>query len=333
GFSEIFIRRPVATTLLMLALLMIGLVAYPLLPVAPLPQIDFPTISVSAQLPGASPQTMASSVAQPLERQFAQIPGVSQMTSTSSLGVASITLQFNLDRDIDAAANDVQAAINAAGGQLPKNLPGPPTYRKTNPADAPILILSVNSDLEPLVDVDEVAENILAQRMSQIAGVSLVRVGGQQQKAIRIQIDPAKLVEKNLTLEDVRSQIMSATVDDPKGAIVGDRQTYTIYDNDQITLAKDWDNVIIAYRNGAPVRVRDVGKAVSGPADVLQAGWAHGKRGVFLVVYKEPGANVISTVEKIKRQLVKIRTAVPPDVHVRIISDRTTTIRASVSDV
>jgi len=184
-----------------------------------------------------------------------------------------------------------------------------------------------------LVDVDEVAENILAQRMSQIAGVSLVRVGCQQQKAIRIQIDPAKLVEKNLTLEDVRSQIMSATVDDPKGAIVGDRQTYTIYDNDQITLAKDWDNVIIAYRNGAPVRVRDVGKAVSGPADVLQAGWAHGKRGVFLVVYKEPGANVISTVEKIKRQLVKIRTAVPPDVHVRIISDRTTTIRASVSDV
>ena len=333
GFSEIFIRRPVATTLLMLALLMIGLVAYPLLPVAPLPQIDFPTISVSAQLPGASPQTIASSVAQPLERQFAQIPGVSQMTSTSSLGVASITLQFNLDRDIDAAANDVQAAINAAGGQLPKNLPGPPTYRKTNPADAPILILSVHSDVEPLVDVDEVAENILAQRMSQIAGVSLVRVGGQQQKAIRIQIDPAKLVEKNLTLEDVRSQIMSATVDDPKGAIVGDRQTYTIYDNDQITLAKDWDNVIIAYRNGAPVRVRDVGKAVSGPADVLQAGWAHGKRGVFLVVYKEPGANVIKTVEKIKQQLVKIRTAVPPDVHVRIISDRTTTIRASVSDV
>ena len=268
GFSELFIRRPVATTLLMLALLLVGLVAYPQLPVAPLPQIDFPTIAVSAQLPGASPETMASSVAQPLERQFAQIAGVSQMTSTSSLGVdARSPLQFDLDRNIDAAANDVQAAINAAGGQLPKNLPSPPTYRKTNPSDTPILILSVTSDVEPLVEVDDVAENILAQRMSQISGVSLVRVGGQQQKAIRIQIDPAKLVEKNLQLEDVRSQIMSATVDKPKGSIIGDKQTFTIYDNDQLTAAKDWNNVIVAYRNGAPVRVRDIGKAVSGPAD------------------------------------------------------------------
>ncbi len=274
GFSEIFIRRPVATTLLMLALLLVGLVAYPQLPVAPLPQIDFPTITISAQLPGASPETMASSVAQPLERQFAQIAGVSQMTSTSSLGSTAITLQFDLDRNIDAAANDVQAAINAAGGQLPKNLPSPPTYRKTNPSDTPILILSVNSDVEPLVDVDEVAENILAQRMSQISGVSLVRVGGQQQKAIRIQIDPAKLVEKNLQLEDVRSQIISATVDAPKGSIIGDKQTYTIYDNDQLTLAKDWNNVIVAYRNGGAIRVGDIGKAVSGPADTTQAGWA-----------------------------------------------------------
>jgi len=333
GFSEIFIRRPVATTLLMLALFLIGAVAYPLLPVAPLPQIDFPTITVSATFPGASPETMATSVAQPLERQFAQIAGVSQMTSVSSLGATAITLQFVLDRNIDAAANDVQGAINAAAGQLPKAMQTPPTYRKTNPSDTPILILSVNSDVEPVVDVDEVAENILSQRMSQISGVSLVRVGGQQQKAIRIQIDPAKLVEKNLQLEDVRSQIMSATVDNPKGAIIGDRQTYTIYDNDQLTLAKDWDNVIVAYRNGAPVRVRDIGKAVTGPADVTQAGWSQGKRGVFLVVYKEPGANVISTVEKIKQQLVKLRTAIPPDINVQIISDRTTTIRAAVKDV
>jgi HAE1 family hydrophobic/amphiphilic exporter-1 len=317
----------------MLALFLVGVVAYPLLPVAPLPQIDFPTITVSATFPGASPETMATSVAQPLERQFAQIPGVSQMTSVSSLGATAITLQFVLDRNIDAAANDVQGAINAAGGQLPKNMPTPPTYRKTNPSDTPILILSVNSDVEPIVDVDDVAENILAQRMSQINGVSLVRVGGQQQKAIRIQIDPAKLVEKNLQLEDVRAQIVTATVDNPKGAIIGDRQTYTIYDNDQLTQAKEWNDVIVAYRNGAPVRVRDIGKAVSGPSDDTQAGWAQGKRGVFLVVYKEPGANVISTVDSIKKQLAKLQAAIPPDVSVKIISDRTTTIRASIGDV
>ena len=333
GFSELFIRRPVATTLLMLALFLVGVVAYPQLPVAPLPQIDFPTIAVSAQLPGASPDTMASSVAQPLERQFAQIAGISQMTSVSSLGSSAITLQFDLDRNIDAAANDVQAAINAAGGQLPKNLPSPPTYRKTNPSDTPILILSVTSDVEPLVEVDDVAENILAQRISQISGVSLVRVGGQQQKAIRLQIDPAKLVEKNLQLEDVRPQIMSATVDAPKGSIIGDKQTFTIYDNDQLTAAKDWNNVIVAYRNGAPVRVRDIGKAVSGPADTTQAGWAQGKRGVFLVVFKQPGANVITTVDNIKKQLAKLSSATPPDIKVSLLSDRTTTIRAAVKDV
>ena len=317
----------------MMALLLVGLVAYPQLPVAPLPQIDFPTITVTAQLPGASPDTMASSVAQPLERQFAQIPGVSQMTSTSSLGATAITIQFVLDRNIDAAANDVQGAINAASGQLPKNLPSPPTYRKINPSDTPILILSVTSDVEPIVEVDDIAENILAQRISQIDGVSLVRIGGQQQKSVRIQVDPAKLVEKNLQLEDVRTQIMSATVDNPKGSIIGDKQSFTIYDNDQLTLAKEWDDVIVAYRNGAPVRVRDIGKAVSGPADVTQAGWSNGKRGIFLVVFKQPGVNVISTVESIKKQLAKLKAAIPTDIDVGILSDRTTTIRASVNDV
>src|SRR5208282_7265 len=228
----------------------------------PLPQIDFPTITVGASLPGASPDTMASSVAQPLERQIAQIPGVTQMTSTSSLGAAAITVQFDLDRNIDAAANDIQAAINAASGQLPKILPGPPTYRKVNPSDTPILILSVQSDVSPIIAVDDAAENILAQRISQISGVSLVRIGGQQTPAVRIQIDPAKLVEKNLQLEDVRAQIAQATVDNPKGAIIGQKQSFTIYDNDQLTTAEPWDDVIVAYRNGAPVRVRDVGQAV-----------------------------------------------------------------------
>ena len=333
GFSGPFIRRPVATTLLMLAVLLIGLIAYPQLPVAPLPQIDFPTITVAASLPGASPDTMASSVAQPLERQFAQIPGVAQLTSTSSLGATAITIQFDLDRNIDSAANDVQAAINAAGGQLPKNLPSPPTYRKTNPSDTPILILSVTSDIEPLVEVDDVAENILAQRMSQINGVSLVRIGGQQQKAIRIQLDPAKLLAKNLQLEDVRTQIMTATVNNPKGSVIGDKQTFTIYDNDQLINAMEWNDVIVAYRNGAPVRVRDIGEAVSGPADRTQAGWAQGKRGIFLVVYKQPGANVISTVDNIKRQLGRLTSAIPADIKVEIVSDRTITIRASVADV
>ena len=267
GLSAPFIHRPIATTLIMVAVLLVGLVAFPSLPVAPLPQVDFPTITVSASLPGASPDTMATSVAQPLERQIAQIPGVSQMTSTSSLGATAITVQFDLNRNIDAAANDIQAAINAAAGQLPKDLPSPPTYRKVNPSDTPILILSVQSDVAPIIDVDDAAENILAQHLSQISGVSLVRVGGQQTPAIRVQVDPAKLVEKGLQLEDVRAQIGIATVNTPKGALIGPKQTFTIQDNDQLTQAKAWNDVIIAYRNGAPVRVRDIGQAVAGPQD------------------------------------------------------------------
>ena len=333
GVSAPFIHRSVATTLLMVAILLVGLVAYPNLPVAPLPQVDFPTISVSASLPGASPETMAASVAQPLERQIAQIPGVTQMTSTSSLGVTGITVQFDLNRNIDAAANDIQAAINAASGQLPKNLPGPPTYRKVNPSDTPILILSVRSDVAPIIDVDDAAESILAQRISQISGVSLVRVGGQQTPAIRIQIDPAKLVEKGLQLEDVRQQIGIATVDSPKGALIGPKQTFTIYDNDQLTAAKSWNDVIIAYRNGAPVRVRDIGQAIAGPADTTQAAWSNGKSGVFLAIWKQPCANVIDTVEAIKRALGPLQAAIPPGIHVNILSDRTLTIRDSVRDV
>ncbi len=333
GLSEPFIRRPIATTLIMVAVFLLGLVAFPSLPVAPLPQIDFPTITVTAQLPGASPDTMATSVAQPLERQIAQISGVSQMTSSSSLGATAITVQFDLDRNIDAAANDIQAAINAAGGQLPKNLPSPPTYRKVNPSDTPILILSVRSDTTPLIDVDDTAENILAQRISQISGVSLVRVGGQQTPAVRIQIDPAKLMQKNLQLEDVRQQIGIATVDSPKGTLEGVKQSFTIYDNDQLLSAKPWNDIIIAYRNGAPVRIRDIGEAVMGPFDTTQAAWSNGKPSVFLVVFKQPGANVITTVESIKKTLDTLRASIPPSIKVEVLSDRTTTIRASVDDV
>jgi len=333
GISGPFIRYPIATSLLMAGILFVGLVAYPLLPVAPLPQVDFPTIQVSASLPGASPETMASSVAQPLERQFAQIPGVAQMTSTSSLGSTSVTIQFDLNRSIDGAANDVQGAINAAGGQLPKTLPSPPTYRKVNPADSPILLLSVTSDTLPLIDVDDYADTQMAQQISQISGVAQVTIGGQQKPAIRIQIDPAKLVAKGLQLEDVRSQIAITTVDSPKGNIDGPTRSYTIYANDQLPKSKDWNDVIIAYRNGGPLRIRDIGQAVSGPEDVKQAAWANGKRGVFLVIFKQPGANVIDTVDKIKAQLPRLVASIPPSIKVDVLSDRTQTIRAAVEDV
>ncbi len=333
SISGPFIRYPIATSLLMAGILFVGLVAYPLLPVAPLPQVDFPTIQISASLPGASPETMASSVAQPLERQFAQIPGVAQMTSTSSLGSTSITIQFDLNRSIDGAANDVQGAINAAGGQLPKTLPSPPTYRKVNPADSPILLLSVTSDTLPLINVNDFADTQLAQQISQISGVAQVTIGGQQKPAIRIQIDPAKLVAKGLQLEDVRSQIAITTVDNPKGNIDGNTRSYTIYANDQLPQSKDWNDVIIAYRNGGPLRIRDIGQAVSGPEDAKQAAWANGKRGVFLVVFKQPGANVIDTVDKIKAQLPRLVASIPPAVKVQVISDRTQTIRAAVEDV
>jgi HAE1 family hydrophobic/amphiphilic exporter-1 len=333
SISSPFIRYPIATSLLMAGILFVGIVAYPLLPVAPLPQVDFPTIQVSASLPGASPETMASSVAQPLERQLAQIPGVAQMTSTSSLGSSAVTIQFDLNRAIDGAANDVQAAINAAGGQLPKNLPSPPTYRKVNPADSPILLLSATSDTLPLTTVSDSVDAQLAQQISQIAGVAQVVIGGQQKPAIRIQIDPAKLVAKGIGLEDVRTQIAITTVDSPKGSIDGATKSYTIYANDQLPASKDWNDVVIAYRNGGPLRIKDIGQAVTGPEDAKQAAWANGKRGVFLVIFKQPGANVIETVDMIKAQLPRLEAAIPPAIKIAVISDRTTTIRAAVEDV
>jgi len=333
GISAPFIKHPVATTLLMLGIFCLGLVAYPLLPVAPLPQVDFPTVQVSASLPGGSPDTMASSVAQPLERQFAQIPGVSQLTSTSSLGSTSITIQFDLDRNIDGAANDVQAAINAAGGQLPKNLPSPPTWRKVNPADSPIMLLSATSDILPLTVVDDNADTKIAQQISQISGVSQVSIGGEQKPSIRVQIDPAKLVTKGLSLEDVRNVLSVTTVNSAKGSIDGARQSFTIYANDQLLDAKSWDDTIIAYRNGGPVRVSDIGTAVSAAENMKAAAWANGKRGVFLIIFKQPGANVIDIVDRIKKELPRLQASIPASIKLDIMSDRTQTIRASVSDV
>ncbi len=333
GISGPFIRQPIATSLLMIGILFVGIVAYPQLPVAPLPQVDFPTIQVSAALPGAGPDTMASAVAQPLETQFAQIPGVSEMTSISTLGSTAITIQFDLNRNIDGAASDVLAAINAAGGQLPKNLPSPPTYRKVNPADSPILLLGATSDTLPLTVVDDNVETKLMQQISEISGVGQVSVGGQQKPAVRIQLDPAKLVAKGVSLEDVRTQLSVATTDGPKGSIEGTQRAFTIYTNDQLTQAKAWNNQVVSYHNDGPLRVRDIGTAIDGPQDTTQAGWADGKPGVFLVIFQQPGANVIETVGRIMKELPHLEATIPKSIHIFTLSDRTQTIRAAVHDV
>ena len=333
SISTPFINRPVATSLLMAAIMLVGIAAYPLLPVAPLPRVEFPTIQVTAALPGASPETMASTVAQPLERQFAQISGVAQMTSISVGGSTQVVVQFDLDRNIDAAALDVQAAINNAGGQLPKNLPNPPLFRKVNPADSPILILAVQSEVLPLIEVNDFADNILSQQISQISGVSQVSIGGEQKRAIRVQVDPARLAAMGMTLEDVRSLLVTATVDAPKGTVDGAQRAFAIYANDQLTKAAEYNDVILAYRNGAPVRVRDIGLAVDGPENARLAGWQNGKRGIQLLIFKQPGANVIDTVERIKAAMPKLQAAIPPSVTVQTIVDRTVTIRASLHEV
>ncbi len=333
SLSTPFIRRPIATTLLMAAIFLAGLVAFPLLPVAPLPQVDFPTILVTTTYPGADPKTMASVVTTPLERQFSQIPGVAQMTSTSLLGSSSIILQFDLDRSIDAAAQDVQAAINAAGGQLPTDLPAPPTYRKVNPADTPILVLSIQSDTLPLTTVDDAADTVLAQQISRIQGVGQVVIGGEQKPSVHIQVDPGKVAALGLSLEDLRGSITTLTADAPKGSLDGPQRGLTVYANDQLLTAAPWNDAILAYKNGAPVRVRDIGRAVDGPENARLAAWQNGKRGIYLLVYKLPGANVISTVDRVKNALPLLRASIPPAVKVSVLIDRTTTIRASVDDV
>jgi hydrophobic/amphiphilic exporter-1 (mainly G- bacteria), HAE1 family len=333
NISRPFIERPVATTLLMAGLALIGIAAFPFLPVAPLPQVDFPTIQVSAQLPGASPEIMASSVAQPLETQFAQIPGVAQMTSTSVLGGTQIVLQFELDRNIDAAAGDVQSAINAAGGQLPKNLPSPPSYRKYNPADYSIIIYAVHSDVMPMTEVDNYAETVIAQQLSQLPGIANVGVGGQQKPAVRVQIDPVRLAAVGLQLEDVANLITTASVDSPQGAITGALHNYTIYDNDQLLKAAPWNEVIVAYKNGAPIRIRDIGVAVDGPENSQSVAFQNGRTGVLLFIHKLPGSNVIEDVQEVKAALPHIMTSVPPSLKLDQVIDRTVTIQASVRDV
>src|SRR4051812_30563743 len=319
SISEPFIRRPIATSLLMAGILLIGIVAFPMLPVAPLPQVDFPTIQVSAKLPGASPETMASAVATPLETQFAAIPGVTELTSSSVLGTTQITIQFELGRNIDGAAQDVQSAIDAAGGQLPKNLPSPPSYRKVNPADSPILVMSVHSDVLPLTEVDDYAENVLSQQISRIPGIAQVSLGGQQKPAVRVQVDPAKIAALGIQLEDIASVINAASVNAPKGSINGVRHSFAIYDNDQLLKAAPWNDVIVAYKNGAPVRIRDIGVAVDGPEDHLSRAFQNGKDGIMLMIFKQAGANVIDAVQQVNTLLPHALSSVPPALKVDTI--------------
>ncbi|WP_024506525.1 efflux RND transporter permease subunit [Bradyrhizobium sp. ARR65] len=333
NLSAPFISRPIATVLLMAGLLLCGLAAYPLLPVGALPNVNYPTIQISAQLPGADPQTIASSVATPLEQQLSQIPGVTQLTSSSALGVAQIIVQFELSRTVDSAAVDVLSAINAASPYLPQNIPYPPTIRKVNPAETPIMLIALTSDSLPLTTVDAYAENILLPKIAQIPGVGLVGIGGQQKPSIRIQVNPQALAARGIGLEDVRGVIAEANVDQAKGTLNSPRVTYTLNTNDQLLKPEAYDELIIAYRNGSPVRVRDIGKAIEAPENDLLAGWYGKQPAIILAVQRVPGANVIETVDRIKSLLPKIQASIPPAIKVSIAADRTTTIRAAVADV
>jgi hydrophobe/amphiphile efflux-1 (HAE1) family protein len=333
NISEPFIRRPIATSLLMLGLLVFGIGAYNLLPVAAVPNVDFPTITVTAQYPGANPSTMASSIATPLEQQFISIPDLSQMTSWSGVGVTSITLQFDLNRNIDAAAGDVQQAINAASGLLPKDMPTPPTYRKVNPANFAILIYAVHSDALPAYKIDEYATNVIADRLSTEPGVGQVFVFGSMPYAARVQINPASLAAKGLGLEDVHNALVAASVNRPKGAIEGSDQSIALDTNDQLYDASQYGNVIIAYKNGAPIRIKDVGNVINSVQNNRLVAWFGDQRAEGIAIEKKPGANTIAVVDRIQALMPKLEQSLPPAVHVDLMADRSQTTRASIHDV
>jgi multidrug efflux pump subunit AcrB len=328
-----FIVRPIATTLLMIGVTLLGLVAYFILPIAGVPQVDVPTIRVSASLPGANAETMATSVAAPLETQLSLISGVTAISSTSSLGQTRIQVEFDLGRSLEGAAQDVQTAISAAGGLLPKNLPNPPTYEKINPADALLMSIAVTSEDLPISKVDEYVENYVTPQISRITGVGLVDYHGQQKPAIRIQINPMVASAMGVTLEDVRAAIITATVNVPKGTLDGAKQSMTLDTTDQIFDAATFNSVIVAYRNGAPVRIGDLGRAVSGVENIREAAWLSGERAVVIDVHKQPGYNVNQTVQRVKDALPDLQRLLPPSVKMRVLGDRTQTIRASVDDV
>jgi multidrug efflux pump len=333
GPSKLFILRPVATALLMIGLLLVGIVAYTQLPVSALPQVDYPTIQVITFYPGAGPEVMASSVTSPMERQFGQVPGLSQMTSTSSYGSSVITLQFTLEQNIDVAEQEVQAAINAATTFLPRDLPNPPIYNKVNPADAPILTLALTSNSLPLSKIEDLADTTLAQKISQLSGVGMVSISGGQKPAVRIQANPTALASYGLSLEDLRTVLGQANVDQAKGVLENQRQSFTISTNDQLLSGNDYKDVVLAYRNGAPVRLRDVATVLDGTENVKQAAWMNLSPAVIVNIQRQPGANIIGVVDRIKKVLPQMQAALPASVKVSVLTDRTETIRASVKDV
>ncbi len=333
NISAPFIRRPIATSLLTVGILMAGAIAYHNLPVAPLPQVEFPTISVNAGLPGASPEIMASSVATPLERQFGKIAGVTEMTSSSLAGSTSITLQFDLNRDIDAAARDVQAAINASAGQLPANLPSLPTYRKINPSDSPVIIAALRSNVLPLSRIYDVADSIIGQKLSQIQGVGQVTVGGSARPAVRIELNPSVLANYGIGLEDLRAVLGQVNSNEPKGSVSNGLVRWTLTDNDQLFDADHYRKLIIAYRNGAPVRVGDVATVRDSVEDIRIAGLQNGKQCIVLQVFRQPGANIVDTVKRIRAAMPQLQASIPSAIEVVIAADRTMTIQASIDDI
>ncbi len=333
NISAPFIRRPVATTLLTAGLAVAGAIAFQLLPVAPLPQVDFPTISVSAGLPGASPETMATAVATPLERQLGRIAGVTEMTSTSSIGSTNIILQFDLNRNIDGAARDVQAAINAARSQLPANLPSNPSYRKVNPADAPVMILALTSETATRGQMYDAASTILQQKLSQFEGVGQVQVGGGSLPAVRVDLNPTALNKYGIGLGDVRSMLASANANSPKGHLTDGERTWEVAANDQLLKADDYRGLIVTYRNGAPVRLTDVADVHDSVEDLRNAGLANGKPAVLVILYRQPAANIIQTVDRVREALPQLQASIPSAINLSVVLDRTTTIRASLHDV
>ncbi len=333
SLSAYFIYRPVATTLLTVAVTLAGIIAFFQLPVAPLPQVDFPTISVQASLPGASPETMGTAVATPLERALGHIAGISEITSSSSVGSTSITLQFDLERDIDGAARDVQAAINAAMRLLPSNMPSRPSYKKVNPADSPIMILALTSDTMTRGQLYDAASTVLAQRISQIQGIGQVNIGGSSLPAVRIELNPNALTKYSIGFEAIRSAIAATNVNQPKGALEDAEHNWLIYANDQAKTAADYLPLIVAYRNGSPVHLSDLASVVDSVEDVRASGLKDGKTSVLLILNKQAGANIIETVDKIKAVLPQLQASIPTAINLSVVLDRSITIRASLHEV
>src|SRR6478672_9249201 len=333
NIAAIFIRRPVMTTLVMVGILVFGVMAYRQLPVSDLPNVDFPTIQVSASLPGANPETMASAVATPLERQFSTIAGLDTMTSASALGSTNITLQFVLSRDLDAAAQDVQAAIAAAARQLPPNMPTPPSYSKVNPADTPVIYLALSSETMPMNQLDEYAETLMAQRISTVEGVAQVQVYGSQKYAVRIQLDPQQLAARGIGLDEVATAVQNGNVNVPTGILWGTDKAYAVESQGQLTNAAGFAALVVAYRDGAPVRLGDLGNVLDSVQDTTQASWFNGQRAIVLAIQRQPGTNTVEVAQRVKDEVDQLRPQLPPAVDLSTLYDRSQTVKASVADV